>query len=225
MADVVLQFVLVLATSIWVGGLVTIAVVARVASRTLTAAARVQFFRGLGRTYGPVGGVALGTALVTGAVLVADQPMGGPVVAGSVVASALVVTTAVGVAQARRMTQLRLQAAVSAEDPRTSQVVRRGAIRAAVLRLLIGALSVALLFMGCSRGHDDHGQGTPLVCRSTVSVGFNCAYGCPLLLIRKRRSAVSSGRVTSPAGSGAPRTGTARRRAADRWPPAGRAAR
>jgi len=47
-ADVVLQFVLVLATSIWVGGLVTIAVVARVASRTLGAADRVQFFRGWG---------------------------------------------------------------------------------------------------------------------------------------------------------------------------------
>ena len=152
MADVVLQFVLVLATSIWVGGLVTLAVVARVASRTMTAADRVQFFRGLGRAYGPVGGVALGTALVTGAVLVVDQPMDGPVVAGSVVASALVVTTAVGVGQARRMTQLRLRTVVSAEDPRMSHVVRRGAIRAAVVRLLIGALSVALLCIGVLAG-------------------------------------------------------------------------
>jgi hypothetical protein len=153
MADVVLQFVLVLATSIWVGGLVTIAVVARVASRTLTAAARVQFFRGLGRTYGPVGGVALGTALVTGAVLIVDQPVdGGLIVAGSVVASALVVTTAVGVAQARRMTQLRLHPGINAEDPRMCPVVRRGAIGAAVLRLLIGALSVALLFIGVLAG-------------------------------------------------------------------------
>jgi uncharacterized membrane protein len=153
MADVVvLQFVLVLATSIWVGGLVTIAVVARVASRTLTAADRVQFFRSLGRTYGPVGGVALVTPLVTGAVLVVDQPVDGLVVAGSVVASALVVTTAVGVVQTRRMTQLRLRAAVSAEDPRVCHVVRRGAIGAAVLRLLIGALSVTLLFIGVLAG-------------------------------------------------------------------------
>jgi hypothetical protein len=106
--------------------LVTIAVVARVASRTLTAAEGVHFFRGLGRTYGPVGGVALGT----GAALVVDQPVDGLVVAGSVVASALVITTAVGVAQARRMTQLRLWAAVNAEDPRVCHVVRRGAFRA-----------------------------------------------------------------------------------------------
>ena len=152
MADVVLQFVLVLATSIWVGGLFTIAVVARVASRTLAAADRVQFFRGLGRTYAPVGGAALGTALVAGAVLVFDRPMDGPLVAASAVASALVVTTAMGVAQARRMTQLRLQAAVSAEEARMSPVVRRGAIRAAQLRVLIGALSVALLFLGVLAG-------------------------------------------------------------------------
>jgi hypothetical protein len=152
MADVVLQFVLVLATSIWVGGVVTIAVVARVASRTLTAVDRVHFFRGLGRTYGPVGGAALLTALGGGATLVVDQPLDGLIVAGSVVAGALMVTTAVGVAQARRMTQLRLRAAVSAGDPRMRQIVRRGAIRAAVLRLLIGALSVVLLFIGVLAG-------------------------------------------------------------------------
>jgi hypothetical protein len=152
MADVVLQFVLVLATSIWVGGLVTIAVVARVTSRTLTAAERVHFFRDLGRTYGPVGGAALLTALGAGATLVVDQPLDGLIVAGSVVAGALMVTTAVGVAQARRMTQLRLRAAVSAGDPRMRQIVRRGAIRAAVLRLLIGALSVVLLFIGVLAG-------------------------------------------------------------------------
>jgi hypothetical protein len=152
MADVVLQFVLVLATSIWVGGLVAIAVVARVASRTLTPVERVHFFRGLGRTYGPVGGVALVTGLVTGAALVVDQPMDGALVAGAWVASALVVTTAVGVAQARRMTQLRLWAAANSEDPRVCRVVRHGASRAALLRLLIGALSIALLFLGVLAG-------------------------------------------------------------------------
>ena len=152
MADVVVQFVLVLATSIWVAGLVTVAVVARVASRRLTAAERVHFFRYLGRTYGPVGGAALLTALGAGATLVVDQPLDGLLVAGSVVAGALVVTTAVGVAQARRMTQRRLRAAVSAGDPRMRHIVRRAAIRAAVLRLLIGALSAVLLFIGVLAG-------------------------------------------------------------------------
>ena len=148
MADVVVQFVLVLATSIWVGGLVTIAVVARVARRTLGAADHVQFFRALGRSYGPVGGLALATGLVTGAMLVVDQPLDGPVVAGGVIALVLVVATAVGVVQARRMTLLRLRGAASAEDSRVRNAVRRGAMRAAVLRALIGALSVVLLFLG-----------------------------------------------------------------------------
>jgi hypothetical protein len=135
-----------------VGRLVAIAVVARVASRTLTAAERVHFFRDLGRTYGPVGGAALLTALGAGATLLVDQPLDGLIVAGSVVAGALVVTTAVGIAQARQMTQLRLQAAVNAGNPRMRHIVRRGAIRAALLRLLISALSVVLLFIGALAG-------------------------------------------------------------------------
>jgi hypothetical protein len=65
-----------------------------------------------------VGGPVLGMALVAGAVLVVDQPMDGPLVAASAVASALVVTTAVGVLQARRMTQLRLWAAGGAKEAR-----------------------------------------------------------------------------------------------------------
>jgi hypothetical protein len=99
-----------------------------------------------------VGGAALLTALGAGATLVVDQPLDGLLVAGSVVAGALVVITAVGVVQARRMTQLRLRAAVSAGDPRMRHIVRRGAIRAAVLRLLIGALRVVLLFIGVLAG-------------------------------------------------------------------------
>ncbi len=48
-AEASLAAVLVLATAVWVGGLVAIFVVARVADATLRAAERVAFFRGLGR--------------------------------------------------------------------------------------------------------------------------------------------------------------------------------
>jgi hypothetical protein len=145
---VVVQFALVLATSIWVGGLVAIAVVARVASRTLTAADRVTFFRDLGRTYGVVGGLALVTALVAGAVLLGARPLDGPAIASLVVATALVSVTVVGTRQARTMTQLRLRVAVGADDPDARDAVRRGAMKATVLRGLIGTLSVVLLFLG-----------------------------------------------------------------------------
>jgi hypothetical protein len=150
-----LTFLLVLAGSVWLGGLVTIAVVARVARRTLGAEDRVTFFRDLGRTYGVVGGLALATALVAGAVLVMDEPLTGPVVAAWAVAAALVGTTLVGVRQARQMTQLRLRAAAGdggTGDPRMRDAIHRGAVRAAVLRGLIAALSVALLSCGVLAG-------------------------------------------------------------------------
>jgi uncharacterized membrane protein len=152
MGDVALQFVLVLATSIWMGGLVTIAVVARVASRTLSAADRVTFFRDLGRTYGVVGGLALVTALIAGAMSLDVQPLDWPAIAGLAVATALVSVTVVGIAQARSMTELRLRAAVGADDPQVRDAVRRGAMKATVLRLLIGVLSVVLLFLGVLAG-------------------------------------------------------------------------
>lgn len=66
-AEASLTAVLVLATAVWIGGLVAIFVVARVAHSTLGAADRVAFFRGLGRAYGLVGGIALATALASGA--------------------------------------------------------------------------------------------------------------------------------------------------------------
>jgi hypothetical protein len=50
------------------------------------------------------------------------------------------------------MTQLRPWATANAEDPRVCHVVRHGASRAALLRLLIGALSIALLFLGVLAG-------------------------------------------------------------------------
>jgi hypothetical protein len=55
-------------------------------------------------------------------------------------------------AHARSMTELRPRAAVGADDPQARDAVRRGAMKATVLRLLIGALSVVLLFLGVLAG-------------------------------------------------------------------------
>ena len=85
-AEASLTAVLVLATAIWVGGLITIFVVARVARATLGAAEQVAFFRGLGRAYGLVGGSALATALASGAVLASQYRWDGPLAAGTAAA-------------------------------------------------------------------------------------------------------------------------------------------
>ncbi len=143
-----LSAVLVLATAVWVGGLVAIFVVARVAHATLGTAERVTFFRGLGRAYGPVGGAALAVALASGAALAATRPWTGPLTAAAVLAAALVAVTAAGVLQARRMTRLRQAALRAPGSTALTAAVRHGARNASALRAAIAALSLALLTLG-----------------------------------------------------------------------------
>lgn len=148
----VLTGVLVLAGAVWVGGLVAIAVVARVATATLDPSGRVAFFRGLGRTYGVVGTTALAVAYGSGAALVYGRDWNGTLTATAVVATALAATLAIGVAQARRMTRLRRRALEHADDADLAQQVRRGAARAGALRGLIALLSLALLSLAVLLG-------------------------------------------------------------------------
>lgn len=144
----VLTGVLLLATAVWIGGLVAIAVVARVATATLDPAGRVAFFRGLGRAYGVVGTAALGVGYGTGAALVYGRSWDGVLTATAILATALAVVLTAGVVQARRMTQLRRHALDHPENPVASERVRRGAGRAGALRGLIALLSLALLSLG-----------------------------------------------------------------------------
>lgn len=144
----VLLGVLVLATAVWVGGYVAIGVVARVAARTLAPAQRVDFFRGLGRAYLPVGTPALVVALGTGAALASDHPHDGVFIAAAVVAGALVAALAWGVVQARRMTRLRAAALGAPEDAGLERRVRSGARAALLLRVAIGMLSLTLIALG-----------------------------------------------------------------------------
>jgi hypothetical protein len=147
-AEASLAAVLMLATSVWIGGLVAIFVVARVARATLGPAGRVAFFRGLGRAYGLAGGAALTVALASGAVLAATYRWDGQLTASTAVAAALVAVTVAGVIQARRMTRLRQDTLGDPGSPGLAAKVRRGARTAAALRAAIAALSLALLALG-----------------------------------------------------------------------------
>lgn len=146
--EAALAGVLVLATSVWVGGFVAIVVVARVSARTLAPGDRVAFFRALGRAYGVVGGAALALALGSGAALVHGRPWDGVVGASAVVAAALVAALLTGVVQARRMTRLRRSALGAPEDGQRAARVRRGARAAGVLRAFIGVLTLVLVALG-----------------------------------------------------------------------------
>ena len=144
----ILLGVFTLASCVWVGGYVAIGVVARAATSALEPAARVAFFRTLGRSYLRVGGTALVVAIGTGAGLLTEHGWDGTVAATVVVTAALVLSLAAGVVQARRMTRLRSAAVAAPEDPALAGRVRAGARRATALRAGIGLLTLALVALG-----------------------------------------------------------------------------
>ncbi|MGI8844814.1 MAG: hypothetical protein ACR2HC_01325 [Thermoleophilaceae bacterium] len=147
-ASPLLIFVALLGACVWVGGLVTIVIVVGVAREQLDRMAQVEFLRALGRRYLRAGAPALALALGPGAVLLAGRPWGPLSSATVLVGVALVVVTAVGVVQARAMTRLRAAALDSpGDDHVVAQQIRRGSVRATVLRAAIGLLSVALLVL------------------------------------------------------------------------------
>lgn len=137
-----------LASGVWVGGYVAIVVVARVATRTLTPAHRVAFFRALGRAYLGVGFPALLVALGTGAGLAIGRRWDATFSAAAGVAAALVAALLLGVVQARRMGRLRGFALAAPEDAVRQRQVRRAARAAAALRGGIGLLTLALIALG-----------------------------------------------------------------------------
>jgi uncharacterized membrane protein len=151
-AGTVLTGALILAAAVWVGGFAVIAVVARVARRTLPPSSRVALFQGLGRTYGLVAAVALASTYGVGATLLYGRAWDGQLSATAVVATALPVTTAVGVAQARRMSRIRREALDRPADAMLAERIRRGARLAAALRALIGVLTLALLALAIMLG-------------------------------------------------------------------------
>ncbi|MEO9223333.1 MAG: hypothetical protein ABI251_16470 [Mycobacteriaceae bacterium] len=148
--DTVLLAVFVLATSVWVGGLVTITIVAQVARRTLGPADSVAFFRGLGRVHGMVGSGALLLALITGAVLLRHHGWDGLVIAAVVLTIALLAASVIGMAQARRMTVLRRSLTERSGDAALQAQVARGAHSAIVLRVLITVLTLAMVIVGAA---------------------------------------------------------------------------
>lgn len=141
----ILTFVALLATSIWVGGFVTIAVVARVARRQLDPRSRVAFFRDLGRVYGLLGTGALAVAIACGAAMLDDHGWDGTALAAVLVTAALVVATCAGMLQARAMTRLRERAGREPGDKLLAARVRRGARLAVGPRASIGLLTLAIL--------------------------------------------------------------------------------
>ncbi|MEO9222362.1 MAG: hypothetical protein ABI251_11430 [Mycobacteriaceae bacterium] len=137
-----------LAASIWIGSMVCLVVVSRIAKQVLEPSARVQLFRGIGRAYGIGGTVSLLIAIVLGLVL-AGKPSNwtGATDVAVALAVVLVALTATGMAQARRMTAARRRSIASPDDAEATEAVRRGARTASVLRSLMGAATLAIVVL------------------------------------------------------------------------------
>ncbi|WP_446664769.1 hypothetical protein [Flexivirga sp. B27] len=145
----VLITVLVLSTSVWIGGYVAIAVVARTATTTLDPAQRVRFFRSLGRAYLRVGTPALAVALISGALAARHHSWDAVLIISTIVAVLLVALLAAAVQQARHMTRLRHDAVTAGRDAATDPAIRSGHRTAGMMRAALGALSLVLLVLGC----------------------------------------------------------------------------
>ena len=143
----ILLAVFVIASSVWVGGFVAIAIVARAATVSLDPQHRVAFFHSLGRSYFWLGAPALLIALATGVVLLRGHGWDALLVVTVIIAAVLVALLGVAVGQAQKMTQLR-RCALGADDEELLARMARGGRVAAVLRGVLGLLTLTLIVLG-----------------------------------------------------------------------------
>jgi membrane protein CcdC involved in cytochrome C biogenesis len=137
-----LLVVLLVSSSVWLGGYTALAVVMLAARASLPAPEKVKFFRALGRNYMPVGSAALVLMILSGGALLWGRPFDWLSLALVLTALAVVVVLAVAVVQARRLTVLRQKLVTSPDDAVLAATVTRVGRAAVVLRALLGVLSL-----------------------------------------------------------------------------------
>lgn len=138
---------LVVGGSIWLGGYVTLIMVARTATATMAPADRIAFFRRFGRRFGTLSTTALLTALIAGGVLLGARSWDGLSWAMVGVSALLLIAVATGVAQARRMTRLRHAAIMTPGAPGGQRQIATGSKYAVWLRAALGAISFLLMIL------------------------------------------------------------------------------
>jgi hypothetical protein len=135
-----------LAASIWTGSLVCLAVVSAAARRVLDGPSRVALFRRIGRVYGILGSASLLVAIVAGLALAWPlSQLTGAQTALFALAGLLVILTAAGMFQARRMTDHRQRLLHAPHDPLAAKAVHRGARFAGLLRASLGGVTLVIV--------------------------------------------------------------------------------
>ena len=134
--------------SIWVGGMVCLAIVAKAARGVLDESSQVAFFRAVGRRYGMVGTASLLIAIAASLALsLPPSSWSRTIDAAAVLASVLVVATIAGMMQARAMTALRRKLIANPRDSSTAVGLRRGRLLANGIRGLMALMTLAIVIL------------------------------------------------------------------------------
>lgn len=137
-----------LAASVWVGSMVCLAVVTRIARRVLEVPTQVTLFLAIGRSYATVGTASLLVAIAAGLWLVwPPSEWSGTIDAAVGLSGVLVVTTAAGMAQARAMTRLRRRSISDPGDSGAARRVHKGRRVANSLRGLMAVSTLAIVVL------------------------------------------------------------------------------
>jgi hypothetical protein len=139
----------ILAAGVWVGSLVCLALVSAAAGKTLDSRSRVALFRRIGRLYGIVGTASLVIALVVGLALAwPPSRFSTSLWLAFVLSIVLLLMTAGGMLQARKMTIQRQRMLKAPGDEEIAGRVRRGALLARALRGSIGLVTLVIVVVG-----------------------------------------------------------------------------
>lgn len=145
-----LSALLVISGSIWLGGAVSIFVVAGSTRAILNVPDRVTFFRDLGRRWGIIGTMALLLADACGLVLLLAAPWTALSTWLVIVGVVLILMLGLGIVQARRISRMRHALAV-APDAELAARIARGEPTATALRIALVLLSVLTILLAVGR--------------------------------------------------------------------------
>lgn len=143
--DILLVVILIVSGSVWIGGYSAVIIVSLISSRALDPDARIRFFRMLGGAYLKVMVPALLLTYMTGWLVLAQRPWSVGVTWLAVGSGLLLLVLLAGVMQARDMTRLRRRASAEPENAMLALTIRRRARSAAILRGLIGVLTLGIV--------------------------------------------------------------------------------
>jgi putative copper export protein len=157
-ADTAIRALHLIAAAVWAGGLVFLALAVGVARKTVSERERVALFRGLGRRFAVVGGIALVVLIATGTDMASDRIAAwdnltdtdyGKTLTEKLVLVALVIALTLfhSLVQGPALSHLREQADEHPDDADLQAKIRRKAAIGGVVRIatLLGTLVILVL--------------------------------------------------------------------------------